>query len=53
VRWAARGLERRHHLGATRLRSVGLPNLVTMWDKTRGATEVRGFSGNNAMRCCW
>jgi NitT/TauT family transport system substrate-binding protein len=35
--------------GAIDFASVGLPNLVTMWDKTRGATEVRGFSGNNAM----
>jgi len=35
--------------GAIDFASVGLPNLVTMWEKTRGEGAVRGFSGNNAM----
>jgi NitT/TauT family transport system substrate-binding protein len=35
--------------GAIDFASVGLPNLVTMWSKTKGNIDVRGISGNNLM----
>ena len=31
------------------LAAVGLPNLVTMWEKTRGNVRVRAIAGMNAM----
>lgn len=35
--------------GEMEIGAVGLSNLITMWDKTRGAGAVRGLSGMNVM----
>ena len=35
--------------GELHVAAVGLPNLVTMWDKTRSNVRVRAISGMNAM----
>jgi NitT/TauT family transport system substrate-binding protein len=35
--------------GVIDLAAVGLPNLVTMWEKTRGNVQVRAIAGMNAM----
>ncbi len=35
--------------GEIDIAAVGMSNLITMWDKTRGAGAVRGLSGMNVM----
>src|SRR5215204_6455224 len=35
--------------GTIDVAAVGLPNLVTMWEKTRTSARVRAISGMNAM----